>query len=169
MTAADELQGADPLDVARNWARRVHAIAEHYERREAADPGMARIEAEIHGAGRQQFEAAQMAAYMAQVSLAGDVRRIADIFAAESWFIGRPAADPGPVEAEVVDDRPEDRWRDAREPGPMVPPEGALADARRTREHMGQWAGGGFTHEGEVGEAEVVEAPIADDGEPGPA
>jgi hypothetical protein len=141
MTAADELTAVDPLAVARNWARRVSAIAEHYARREQAEPGFGRIEAEIHGAGRQQFEAAQMAAYMALVSVAGDARRIADALA--------PPGPPGPVMPPPPDDRPEDRWRDAREPGPMVVSEDALADARRAREHMARWARGDETHDGE--------------------
>jgi hypothetical protein len=137
----DELPAVDPLDVARMWARRVGEIADYWGERERADPGFGKLQARIHGAGREQFEAAQMAAYLALVSVAGDARRIADVLA--------PPGPPGPVMPPPPDDRPEDRWRDARDPEGVVPPEGALADARRTREHMGRWAAGGDTHDGE--------------------
>lgn len=69
----------DPLDLALDWAERVVQIAAYWQRREHDDPGMGKIEAEIHGAGRQQFQAAQSAAYMALVSIAVDVRRAVDI------------------------------------------------------------------------------------------
>lgn len=74
-----EPERLDPLAIARDWAAQVGRIAEHYAERERAEPGFGRIEAQIHGAGRQQFEAAQMASYMALVSAAGDLRRIADV------------------------------------------------------------------------------------------
>lgn len=80
MTAAAE-PAADvtPLVMARDWARRVHEIAEHYAERDRLDPGMGRVEAHVAGAGKAQFEAAQMASFMATVSIAEDVRRIADV------------------------------------------------------------------------------------------
>jgi hypothetical protein len=65
-----------PLEMARTWAGRVHAIAAHYEQREREEPGFGRIEAHVQGAGRQQFEAAQMAAYMAAVSVAEDIHHL---------------------------------------------------------------------------------------------
>lgn len=68
-----------PLEIARNWAGRVHQIAAYWERREQAEPGFGRIEAEVHGAGRQQFEAAQMASFMATVSIAEDLHRVVAI------------------------------------------------------------------------------------------
>jgi hypothetical protein len=67
---------ATPLEMARAWAGRVGAIAQHYEAREKAEPGFGAIEAQIHGAGRQQFEAAQMASFMALVSIAEDLHAI---------------------------------------------------------------------------------------------
>jgi hypothetical protein len=76
---APEAPEIDPLAIARDWAARVGQIADHYAARERAEPGFGRIEAQIHGAGRQQYEAAQMAAYMSLVSAAGDLRRIANV------------------------------------------------------------------------------------------
>lgn len=75
MTATDN-EPMTPLDMARDWAERVYQIAAHVERREREEPGFGRIEAHIHGAGRQQFEAAQMASYMALVSMAEDVHAL---------------------------------------------------------------------------------------------
>jgi hypothetical protein len=67
----------DPLELARAWADRVARIAMHYERRSEQDAGLAAaIEAQATRAGKQQFEAAQMAALMAQVSVAEDIRLI---------------------------------------------------------------------------------------------
>jgi hypothetical protein len=66
-----------PLEAARAWAGRALAIAQHYEIRDQADPGMGALEAHIHGAGKAQFEAAQMASFMALVSIADDVHAIA--------------------------------------------------------------------------------------------
>jgi hypothetical protein len=68
-----------PLDLARAWAARVYAIAAHYEQRERDDPGFGDIEAHVHGAGRQQHEAAEMAALMAVVSIAEDLHRIGEL------------------------------------------------------------------------------------------
>lgn len=79
---ADEL--ASPLELAQTWARRVLAIATHYEERERADPGFGRIEAHIHQAGRAQFEAAQMAAFMAVVSIADDLHAIRELLGAQA-------------------------------------------------------------------------------------
>ena len=120
MTTADPLPGLEPtpLDIARDWAGRVRQIAAHYEQRERADPGFGTIEAQVHGAGRQQFEAAQMASFMALVSIAEDVHRIASV-------LGKF-----------------DAWADAND--------GAIADARATREHMKHWAEGDETHPGEA-------------------
>jgi hypothetical protein len=72
-----ELPGA--LAMARDWALRVSEIAAHYARRDEAEPGMGAIEAHIQGAGKAQFEAAQMASFMALVSLAEDVHRITEV------------------------------------------------------------------------------------------
>lgn len=68
-----------PLEMARAWAGRVAAIAQHYEQREIAEPGFGAIEAHIHGAGKLQFEAAEMAAHMALVSIAEDLHRLAEL------------------------------------------------------------------------------------------
>lgn len=83
MTAAPEAPPS-PLELARDWASRVHQIAAYWVEQERTAPergdlpGMARLQADIAGAGRQQFEAAQMASFMALVSIAEDVHRIAD-------------------------------------------------------------------------------------------
>jgi|SRR5580704_9427423 hypothetical protein len=106
-----------PLEMARDWANRVYAIAAHYEAREQADPGFGRIEAQVHQAGRQQFEAAQMASYMATVSIAEDLHRVVGVMLGDGWRDG--SAD------------------------------GAVADARRTRDHMAAWAAGAEHHQGE--------------------
>jgi hypothetical protein len=119
VTATDERAAvdADPLDLARAWARRVGQIADYWaerKRTEAArgdSPGMARVEAAIAEAGRQQFEAAQMAAFLAEVSLAEDVRRIADTLTVV------PAEGGGEHEGEGTDPD-EDLGADTfREPG----------------------------------------------------
>jgi hypothetical protein len=115
-----------PLEMAREWSKRVGQIAEHYERRERAEPGFGRMEARIEGAGRQQFEAAQMASYMATVSIAEDLHRVVAIMTGEA--------------AGLLDEK----W--AREAGQRS---GAVDDARATREHMRDWTGGGSAHLGE--------------------
>lgn len=69
---------ASPLDLARVWTGTVLSIARHYEQREREEPGFGKAEARVDGAGRQQFEAAQMASFMALVSIAEDLHRIAD-------------------------------------------------------------------------------------------
>jgi hypothetical protein len=88
-----------PLELARAWAARVAAIAAHYERREREEPGFGDIEAHIHGAGRQQFEAAQMAGFMAAVSIAEDLHQIAELLGAAPTPRGGPGQegkDQGP-------------------------------------------------------------------------
>lgn len=98
MTAApDQLRDADPLLVARNWIRRAHAIAEEVAEHERREPGFGTLHAEITGAGPRQFDATQRAAYIALVSIAGDVRRIAD------------ALDPPGPPRPVMPPRDEDR------------------------------------------------------------
>jgi hypothetical protein len=84
MTTTDTGTAAPaPLEMARNWAELAGRIAEHYEQKERADPGFGRAQARVDGAGRQQFEAAQMASFMALVSIAEDARRIADHLTAQ--------------------------------------------------------------------------------------
>lgn len=112
---------ATALEMARAWAARVGQIAAHYEEAERREPGFGSIQAHIHGAGRQQFEAAQMASYMATVSIAEDLHRVVGV------MLG-------------------DGWRD-----PDTIPD-AVADARRTRDHMARWADGRDTHHGEDAE-----------------
>jgi hypothetical protein len=80
--AADQVT---PLEMARVWAGRVGQIADHYAKRDEAEPGFGRIEARIEGAGRQQFEAAQMASFMATVSIAEDLHRIVGIMTGQEW------------------------------------------------------------------------------------
>jgi hypothetical protein len=110
----DQMARLSPLEMARDWANRVYAIAAHYAERERAEPGFGSIEAHIHGAGRQQFEAAQMASFMATVSIAEDLHELRRVMLGDGW-----------------------RESDA------------VADARRTREHMTRWTEGGDTHRGE--------------------
>jgi hypothetical protein len=117
MTSDGPWRPVSPLEMAKDWANRVYAIAAHYEAREAAEPGFGRIEAQVHGAGRQQYEAAQMASFMATVSIAEDLHALRRI------MLG--GADP---ELE----------------------NGAVADARRTREHMARWAAGDEHHQDEA-------------------
>jgi hypothetical protein len=127
MTADQAAARATALEMAKAWASRVGQIAQHYEQREAADPGFGRIEAHIHGAGRQQFEAAQMASFMATVSIAEDLHRVVAIMTGEA--------------AELLDAK----WAaDAEQRG-----SGAVDDARATREHMARWADGDEHHQGE--------------------
>jgi hypothetical protein len=68
-----------PLVMARDWARRVSQIAAHYAAREEAEPGFGTMEARIHGAGKAQFEAAQMASFMALVSIAESLATITEV------------------------------------------------------------------------------------------
>jgi hypothetical protein len=68
-----------PLELARAWAARVYAIAAHYEQAEADEPGFGMLQAHVHGAGKQQFEAAQMAGYMATVSIAEDLHGLREL------------------------------------------------------------------------------------------
>jgi hypothetical protein len=71
-----------PLQLARAWAAKVYQIAQHYEQAEADEPGFGMLQAHIHGAGKQQFEAAQMAAYMAAVSIADDLNAMREMLGA---------------------------------------------------------------------------------------
>jgi hypothetical protein len=84
MTAQQDSQqprpAPSPLEAAREWARRVHQIADYWTEQERTDK-TARLRADIAGAGRDQYEAGQMAAFMALVSLAEDVHRIAEVLA----------------------------------------------------------------------------------------
>lgn len=83
MTAAPDAEAGPvtALEMAHAWSERVGAIAQHYEERERAEPGFGTLEAHIHGAGRQQFEAGQMASFMALVSIAEDLHQIRRILA----------------------------------------------------------------------------------------
>jgi hypothetical protein len=67
--------GVDPLVMARDWAGRVHEIAVYFQNR----GDMGRIEAVTQGAGKQQFEAAQMASFMALVSIAESLAAITEV------------------------------------------------------------------------------------------
>jgi len=92
MTAQDSQEPraeVTPLEAAREWASRVHQIAAYWTEQKRTDP-TADLRADIAGAGRQQFEAGQMASFMALVSLAEDVHRIADLFTTDAWFVGHP-------------------------------------------------------------------------------
>jgi hypothetical protein len=74
---------ADPLDMARNCAAAVERAADA----QAADPVMAHAA----GAGHWGWDAAQVGACMALISMAGDLRRLADVAEQTPW-LGPPPA-----------------------------------------------------------------------------
>ena len=94
-----------PLEMALNLVASVQRAAAYIDRDE--------LGAVIHHAGDRAFNAAQLAANLAVVSIAQDLHKLVS---------------------------PWDRAADE---------EGAVADARRTREHMRGWAAGEQTHPGE--------------------
>lgn len=61
------------LDLARQMVAEWRAIGRSASQAERDDPGFGRLRAEIAGAGRQQMDAARLAAYFAQVSIAEDL------------------------------------------------------------------------------------------------
>lgn len=65
---------SDPLDMARNAARFVGIVADM----QGSDDPDVQIQARITGAGKQGMDSALVGGMMALVSLAADVRRIAD-------------------------------------------------------------------------------------------
>lgn len=94
MVNADERPPADPLEVARLRVASAERIAERYAAMEQAEPGIGSIRAHVDGAGRQQFDLEQRAGYMALVSIAGDLRRLADAILAGEPEGGHGEAGP---------------------------------------------------------------------------
>jgi hypothetical protein len=121
VTADADTAAFTPLAMARDWANRVHQIAAHYQQRDREDPRMGPIEAHIHGAGKAQFEAGQMASFMALVSLAEDVHELRRVMLGDAWHDADTVANTGAVD-----------------------------DARATREHMRGWVAGEQHHDGEA-------------------
>lgn len=126
---------ATPLEMAQLWARRVFDIADHYARRDDIDPGMGQVEAHVHGAGRQQFEAAQMAAFMAVVSIAEDLREIRGLLDNTAVYDTVRAADSIAADIHTIT---------------QMLTRGEQAADWATREHMRRWGSGTETHEGEA-------------------
>jgi hypothetical protein len=90
------------LEMARDWARRVYRIIEQTAEAEQQNPGYGHAQAVINGAGGRQFASAQMASFMALVSIAEDFHRLVAIMTgdvgearAASW----PGDLPNPVPA----------------------------------------------------------------------
>lgn len=70
---SSQQQRLDALEMARGLAGRVEAIADYLDSGPDAE-----LQAYVHGFGPQQHAAARMAGQLALVSIAGDLRRIAD-------------------------------------------------------------------------------------------
>jgi hypothetical protein len=109
--------GLSALDMAVNLAAKVQAYAEVLN---DPDPDR-RLQAQIAQAGERAHTGAQLAANLAQVSIAQDLHALRRV------MLG--AADPDLA-----------RWPEE---------DGAVADARVTRDHMRSWAKGETTHPGE--------------------
>lgn len=87
--------GGDPLDMARNLARSVLRYAEVLDAAEVAaagGDGMPRLQAHIAQVGERGHYAGQLAANLAFVSAAGDLRRIADVLCRADEALDRGAA-----------------------------------------------------------------------------
>ena len=123
MTAGPrETRELSPLEMARNLAGAVY----RYARQSESD----QIGSLINQAGERAHAAAQLAGAMALVSIAESLATIANDF------------------GYLVDDggAPYRQVEDVHLPGDG---EGAIDDARATREHMRHWAEGSDTHPGE--------------------
>jgi hypothetical protein len=127
-----------PLDMAVNLAGRVQDYAEALN---DGDPDR-RLQAHIAQAGERAHAGGQLAANLALVSIAQDLHRVIRV------MIGNlPGWDAETSVGTLNDpDSPISRW--ARNEGPLTE-EGAVDDARATREHMRDWARGETTHPGE--------------------
>jgi hypothetical protein len=114
-----------PLDMAGNLAAKVQAYAEALN---DDDPDR-RLQAQIAQAGERAHAGAQLAANLALVSIAQDLHQVAQAIVHVGEAVTMDRADPEP-------------WTLS----------GAVADARRTREHMRAWAKGEQDHPGEEGQ-----------------
>jgi hypothetical protein len=154
VTAQQEAR-LSPLEMAVNLAAAVQAYAEALNH---PDPDR-RLQAQIAQAGERAHSGAQLAANLALVSIAQDVHALRRVMLgqadpdtwtkAEDWTAsdGTVAQDPEASVGNLDDpDSPISRW--ARNEGPLAQ-EGAVDDARRTREHMRSWGQGEQDHPGE--------------------
>jgi hypothetical protein len=96
MTAAPEAEPstgwppAPALNLARQLVAEWRAIGSRATAAERDDPGFGKLQAEIRGDGRQQAQAAQMAAWFATVSIAEDLHLITSAVVAEQAKTGEP-------------------------------------------------------------------------------
>jgi hypothetical protein len=108
-----------------------------------------RLQAQIAQAGERAHSGAQLAANLALVSIAQDVHALRRVMLGQAdpdtWT---KAEDPAEASVGNLDDpdSPISQW--ARNEGPLVQ-DGAVDDARRTREHMRSWGQGEQDHPGE--------------------
>ena len=158
-----------PLDMAANLAAKVQQYAEALS---DPDPDR-RIQAQIAQAGERAHTGAQLAANLALVSIAQDLHWAVQLLLTqtEGWAKGRDdawaGAGPVPGAGSLNDpDSPISRWARGEPPwhftqdrdgaiipaAPEQPQEGAVDDARRTREHMRAWGQGEQDHPGEEGQ-----------------
>ena len=157
MTAQEEARAhLTPLEMAVNLAAAVQGYADALNH---PDPDR-RLQAQIAQAGERAHAGAQLAANLALVSIAQDVHALRRVMLGAAdpdlagWVVGSPEwearHEPGAEEASVgtLDDpdSPISQW--ARNEGPLAQ-EGAVDDARRTREHMRSWGKGEEDHPGE--------------------
>ncbi len=126
-----------PLEMAVNLAARVQAYAEALN---DPDPDR-RLQATIAQAGERAHAGAQLAAHLAQVSMAQDFRRIVNVMLGHS-----PEDAQAPIKAWA---RGEEPWGRGAATWLAPDEEGAVDDARATREHMRAWGQGEQTHPGE--------------------
>jgi hypothetical protein len=93
-----KLPAIDPLDMARNLARAVQRYAVMLD----TDEPMRRLELDIAQVGERGHHAGQLAANLALVSIAADIRRVADVLTRADQTLDRldtpepPDADPLP-------------------------------------------------------------------------
>lgn len=85
---------APALDLARQLVAEWRAIGAAASKAERDDPGFGKHQAEIRGAGRQQTQAAELAAHFALVSIAEDIRRVADVLCKADAALGRKDGEP---------------------------------------------------------------------------
>ena len=92
---AEHPPAGDPLRIARQYLEDAARIGDRAAADEARDPGWGWMAAEARGDGQAQYHAVRMAGYLAAISIAQDLRRIADTLTV--------------VDAEIVEDAPEVR------------------------------------------------------------
>ena len=149
MTAQEEARAhLTPLEMAVNLAAAVQGYADALNH---PDPDR-RLQAQIAQAGERAHAGAQLAANLATVSIAQDLHRVVSIMTGNVPWPGRGREEDGTVAQDPSvgnlddPDSPISRW--ARQEGPLFE-EGAVDDARATREHMRSWGKGEQDHPGE--------------------